>query len=200
VIVCSTPLPAAPAQDLLDTLGSTAGGPARENAAIVLSAVARSNTCPLTHALGAPAVLLRLAASQPRSSSTLEGPAYCQNVHMYMPLILILSQCETMPSGPLQAARSFWTSCWRGRRRGAAARRRWRRRWTCPSRCWSGGRRWRPRGSSTPPTRGPPTPTSRWRSRWPCHKQLHDQHGRCCCSVQMHQQPLYVPSQAGSYT
>lgn len=47
---CSTPL-----QELLDTLGSTSGGPARENAAIVLSAVARSNTCPLTHALGEPA-------------------------------------------------------------------------------------------------------------------------------------------------
>ena len=45
-------------QALLDMLGSSSGGPARENAAIVLSAVARSNTCPLTHALGvAPAQL-----------------------------------------------------------------------------------------------------------------------------------------------
>lgn len=44
-------------QQLLDMLGAAAGGPARENAAIVLSAVARSNTCPLTHALGETAIL-----------------------------------------------------------------------------------------------------------------------------------------------
>ena len=41
-------------QNLLDTLGRDGGGSARENAAIVLSAVARSNTCPVTHSLGEP--------------------------------------------------------------------------------------------------------------------------------------------------
>lgn len=44
--------PGAGVQNLLDTLGRDGGGSARENAAIVLSAVARSNTCPVTHSLG----------------------------------------------------------------------------------------------------------------------------------------------------